>query len=190
MLDRKSFFIKEHVGMLKFANTYDILDPESKAVLGIARERPGLLIHLLRFVINTQLLPTRIDIHEDEHRPPLLSIKRGLVLLRSKIMILDANGKGIGWFKTKLFSFRSGFHVFDMSGTRIAEVSGDWKGWNLTFKTAEGREFGKVTKKWAGIGKELFTSADNYMISLADDAPSAGGLLLAAGLAIDTVFKE
>jgi hypothetical protein len=28
------------------------------------------------------------------------------------------------------------------------------------------------------------------MISIADDAPMAGGLLLAAGLAIDTVFKE
>jgi hypothetical protein len=50
-----------------------------------------------------------------------------------------------------------------------------------------------VTKKWAGLGKELFTSADNYVISLTDISagnPGASALLLAAGLAIDIVFKE
>jgi hypothetical protein len=43
------------------------------------------------------------------------------------------------------------------------------------------------------MGKELFTTADNYMISLASDAagpPETAALLLAAGLAIDIVFKE
>ena len=50
-----------------------------------------------------------------------------------------------------------------------------------------------MTKKWAGLGKELFTSADNYMISLSDASgsnPTMAGLLLAAGLAIDIIFKE
>ena len=54
-------------------------------------------------------------------------------------------------------------------------------------------EIGKITKKWAGIGKELFTSADNYMISLSEGRsfrPESAPLLLAAGLAIDTVYKE
>ena len=52
---------------------------------------------------------------------------------------------------------------------------------------------GTVTKKWAGIGRELFTSADNYMIALSDASqanPGVAALLLAAGLAIDIVFKE
>ena len=54
-------------------------------------------------------------------------------------------------------------------------------------------EIGSVTKKWAGLGKELFTSADNYVISLSDLSgvnPEASALLLAAGLSIDIVFKE
>jgi len=52
-------------------------------------------------------------------------------------------------------------------------------------------EIGTITKKWAGIGKELFTSADNYIIALNDEpAPAKAMLLLAAGLAVDTVFKE
>jgi hypothetical protein len=35
----------------------------------------------------------------------------------------------------------------------VAEVKGDWKGWNFTFLSSDGREIGKVTKKRAGIGQ-------------------------------------
>lgn len=51
---------------------------------------------------------------------------------------------------------------------------------------------GSVTKKWAGIGKEPFTSADNHVIAFgAADLPRiVTALLLAAGLAMDTVYKE
>ena len=63
--------------------------------------------------------------------------------------------------------------------------------WDFKFLGKDGRQLGQVTKKWAGIGKELFTSADTYVISL--DGPTnrtAPTLLLAAGLAVDIVLKE
>ena len=50
-----------------------------------------------------------------------------------------------------------------------------------------------MTKKWAGLGQELFTNADNYLISMHDmgeTQAASNALLLAAGLAIDTVFNE
>ncbi len=70
-------------------------------------------------------------------------------------------------------------------------VKGDWKGWNFSFLDGEQNEIGTVTKKWAGLGKELFTSAGNYMISI-NGEPEATRmtLLLAAGLAVDVVYKE
>ena len=49
-----------------------------------------------------------------------------------------------------------------------------------------------VKRKWAGIGKELFTTADTYMISI-DEKESdhkTNMMVLVAGLAIDVVFKE
>ena len=61
------------------------------------------------------------------------------------------------------------------------------------FIGSNGQELGTVTKKWAGIGKELLTSADNYIIALNETAAGqavASALLLAAGLAIDIVFKQ
>ena len=50
-----------------------------------------------------------------------------------------------------------------------------------------------VTKKWAGLGKELFTSADNYVLEIADSVSADDPirmLILAAVFCIDMVLKE
>jgi uncharacterized protein YxjI len=190
LLDRTNFFIKEHVGVLKLSDTYDIIDPDTQQQLGVAQEKLSFLIHALRLVIDKRMLPTKVEISEQVNGPAVLTIKRGLTFLRSRIEILDRSGQAIGYFKSKLFSLGGGFFVYDMRDQLIAEVKGDWKGWNFKFIDSKGAEQGTVSKKWAGIGKELFTSADNYMISIADDFKANAGLLLAAGLAIDIVFKE
>ena len=92
MLDRQSYFIREHVGFMKLSNTYDILDPETQHQIGIAQERPGTLIHVLRFLINKQLLPTKIFVYSggnaENESALLFSIQRGISLFRSRIDIL------------------------------------------------------------------------------------------------------
>lgn len=195
MLDKRMYFVRERVGLLKLADTYDILDPETQAQLGIAQEKPGWLVLVLRFLVNKQLLPTKVFVYEganpgDESRL-VFSIQRGFTLLRSKVKILDRAGNVLGWFQSKMFSLGGAFRVFDAAGNEIALVKGDWKGWNFRFLDTANNEIGSITKKWAGIGKELFTSADNYIITLKQDStPANAVLLLAAGLAVDTVYKE
>ena len=193
MFDRSNYFIREHVGLLKMTDTYDILNPETQAVIGVAKEEPSGAIIALRFLVNKQLMPTTVNIYEGsdpQSGAHVLSIKRGLTLFRSRIDVTDASGATIGWFKSKAFSLGPSFRVFDKSDREVALVKGDWKGWNFTFTGAEG-EIGTITKKWNGIGKELFTSADNYMIDLTCELnPQKAMLLVAAGIAIDTIYKE
>ncbi len=191
LLGRRAWFVKEHVGLLKLTDSYDILDPESRQQVGIAREEPGTLFKWLRLVLGKRLLPTRINIYETEDAPPLVSIHKPFALLRAKVEVFDRQGTCLGYFKAKLFSIGGGFTIHDPQDRQVAEVKGDWKGWNFKFLDGTGRELGSVTKKWAGIGKELFTSADNYMIAIGEGGPpELAPLLLAAGFAIDVVYKE
>ena len=190
MFDRKAFLVKERVGFLKLSDTYDIFDPSTGAQIGIAREQVGPLLHVLRLLINKRLLPTVVEVRESETGPVLLTIRRSAT---SRVTVQSRTGGELGRFKSKLFALRAGFRVFDTSERQVAEIKGDWKGWNFRFLNADGTEIGKVTKQWAGLGKELFTSADNYVIALDERlpmAPDAAALLLAAGLAIDTVYSE
>jgi uncharacterized protein YxjI len=193
MFDRKTWLVKERVGFLKLADTFDIYDPATGTQIGIAKEKVSILVHILRFLINKRLLPTYVEVREREDGRVILGMRRGVGLLRAHVTVTNDTGRPIGRLKSKLFSIGGGFHVVDGSERPVAEIKGDWKGWNFRFLTPEGTEIGKVTKKWAGIGKELFTSADNYMISLNEGRafrPESAPLLLAAGLAIDTVYKE
>jgi uncharacterized protein YxjI len=195
MLTRKTYFIRERVGLLKLADVYDILDPETQQQIGIAVEKPGVHIHLLRFLLHKRLLPTKVYVYEgtnpEDESKLLFSIQRGIVFVRSKVNILDSRGNVLGWFQSKVLSLGGAFYVFDAAGNEVAFVKGDWKGWNFSFTDKSQNEIGKVTKKWAGFGKEFFTSADSYVISLnSEPSRAAAVLLLAAGLAIDTVYKE
>jgi uncharacterized protein YxjI len=193
LLNQTTYFVKERVAFAKLTDTYDILDPQTQQAIGIAREEPAAWAKWLRLLINKQLLPTTINVYEREEQPPVFSIRRPAAFLRAKVTVIGGDGQSIGYFKSKLFSLGGGFFVFNPQDQQVAEVKGDWKGWNFKFLGQDGREIGTVTKKWAGIGKELFTSADNYIIALTDGSSASGSataLLLAAGLAIDMVFKE
>jgi uncharacterized protein YxjI len=193
LLNRRTYFIRERVGFVKLTDTYDILDPETQQAIGVAKEEPKAWAKWLRLLVNKRMLPTTVNICEAEGQPPVFSIHRPFGLWRSTVRVTAPDGQALGHFKSKMFSLGGGFFVFDAHGQQIAEVKGDWKGWNFKFLSQDGRELGSVTKKWAGIGKELFTSADNYMIALGEVGGSqaaASVLLLAAGLAIDIVFKE
>lgn len=189
LLDLRRFLVKERVGFLKLADTYDLFDPDSNRQVGIAKEEVSGLVKALRLVISKKLMPTTIRIYESEGAPPVLTLKRNVALFRPSVTVIDARGAELGRFQGKLFSLGGGFLVFDPSGKQFADVKGDWKGWNFQLLDNAGRELGVITKKWAGIGKELFTNADNYIVSITDPAVNTG-LMLAAGLAIDIVFKE
>lgn len=192
MLDRKTFLVKERVAFLKLVDTYDILDPATGAQVGTATEVVSGAMKALRLLISKRLLPTTVVVQSSLNASPVLSIKRGGVF-RSTVRVLDGKGAQLGTFKSKLFSLGGGFFLLDNGGRQVAEVKGDWKGWNFRFVAPDGAEIGKVTKKWAGVGKELFTSADTYVIALNESAqfpPGMSSLLLAAGLAIDIVYKE
>lgn len=184
--------IKEQVEFMKLAGTYDIIDPVTGQEIGVAEEEPGGLIKFLRLFLGKLLLPNKINVY-DNAQSIVISIRKPVSLLRSKVSVFNRDGHYLGYFISKVFTLGGGFWVFDPADNQVAEIKGDWKGWNFQFLGADGRVIGEITKKWAGVAKELFTTADNYVISL-DEAenldPDRVALLLAAGLAIDTVFKE
>jgi len=192
LLDRRTFLVKERVAVLKLTDAYDIFDPESSQQIGLAKDEPTPLLKYLRLVVKKGLLPTVVNVYEREGSPPVLTLRKGPGVFRIRVEV-TSGGQSLGHFRSKAFSLGGGFYVFDPTGDQVAEVKGDWKGWNFRFLDRMGQELGLVTKKWAGIGKELFTTADTYVIAIDERAAAnrqTASLLLAAGLAIDVVFKE
>src|SRR5215216_2815373 len=115
MLNRKQYFVREHAGLLKLSDVYDILDPDTKVKIGEAREEISGLVKFLRLLINKSLMPTRIGVYEgadESSRKLLFSIRRGVALLRPKVEVTDAAGTSVGYFRSKVFSLGGAFRVF------------------------------------------------------------------------------
>ena len=193
MLELQHFFIREQVAFLKTTDVYDILNADTQQPVGVATEEPGALVAALRWVLSKKLMPTTVVVRELPGDNVVFTIKKPVALFRHRVDVLDADGKRLGYFKSKLFSLGGGFYVYDDKDQLFAEIKGKWHGFEFKFVDAQGGELGAVTKKWGGLAKELFTTADNYVVTISDDLADqkvAKILLLAAALAIDIVYYE
>lgn len=192
VLNRNLFFVKEHVGMFKAASNYDILDPSTNQIIMNCREeRLGFFTKMLRFTDYKRNTPFDIQIRTPDGAP-VLTVKRGVTLFLSKVDVLNENQQRVGGFKQKLFSIGGAFTVLGSNDQPVCELKGKWTGWEFTFMSGN-VELAKVSKKWAGLGKELFTSADNYILQISDSVPFDNPvrmLIVGAVMSIDLVLKE
>ena len=192
VLDRNLFFVKEHTGIFKAANNYDVFDPETNELILECREDSlGSLTKLLRFTNWKTMTPFDVKIRTPDGRQ-VIRVKRGVSFFLSKVEVLDAHDVVVGGFKQKFFSIGGKFDVLDPQGNALCSLKGKWTGWDFRFMDGT-TEYAHVSKKWAGMGKELFTSADNYMLEIADSVPPGHplrSLILGAVMCIDMVLKE
>ena len=186
------FFIKEHVGIFKAANNYDIFDPQSRQKILECREpNLGFFSKLLRFTDYKRYTPFDVVVSTPEGQK-VLSVKRGVSIFLSKVQVLDGNDRLVGSFKQKLFSIGGKFDVLDAQEQVACTLKGKWTSWDFRFVQGN-TELAAVSKKWAGLGKELFTTADNYMLSIDPGVPASDSrrlLIVAAVMCIDMVLKE
>ena len=186
------FFVKEQVGIFKASNSYDIFDPNTNTQILTCREPSiGLLTKIFRFTDYKRMTPFHVEVCTPNGQK-VLTVKRGFSLFLSTVEVLDENDVRVGSFKQKLFSIGGKFDVLDLHDQSICTLQGKWTSWDFRFVQGD-KEYASVSKKWAGLGKELFTTADNYMLTINETTSPDDPvriLILAAVMCIDMVLKE
>ncbi|NOY83533.1 MAG: RNAase [Nitrospirae bacterium] len=192
ILNKNVYLVKEHLGLFKAANNYDIYDPQTGEIIMECREAGlGIVTKLLRFTDYKRMTPFDVQIKTPEGKQ-IVRITRGISIFLSKVTVLNENNQVIGGFKQKLFSIGGSFSVLDAYDHPVCMLQGKWTGWDFKFMQGE-TELAHVSKEWAGIGQELFTSADNYALKISESVPKDDAvrqLILAAVMCIDMVLKE
>ena len=178
--------------MFKAANNFDIYQPDTQQMIMTCREEKlGFFTKMLRFTDYKTLTPFNLVIADMNGRQ-VVRVTRGVSFFRSKVQVMDENDMPIGMFRQRMLSIGGKFDVFDQNGTQLCTLKGNWYGWNFKFAD-ETREYASVSKKWAGLGREMFTSADNYILNIEPSVPEKNPLrplILAAVMCIDFVLKE
>ncbi|MDR1388457.1 MAG: hypothetical protein LBJ31_00575 [Treponema sp.] len=188
--ENNDYFIDEKVAFLKFTNTYRVYSPNGEQIGTIQETMHGIL-KVLSLFINKSFFPFKLDVLDTTGRV-LAMIKRGWTFFMSKIQVLDETGAVIAHIRQQFKFFKPTFHILDTNEQPIASISGDWKAWNFAITSNEGKQIGTITKKWNGILKEAFTTADKYIVSIDKDIAEDDGktAIVATAITIDMVLKE
>lgn len=188
--DTNTYFIDENVNYFKFENCYKIFNEKGENI-GTINQKLTAGQKVLRLFMNKANLPFLFEIRNSNNEIEA-SISRGWTFFLSKIIIKDAIGNIIGSVQQKFKIIKPGFKIFNNMGMIIAEISGDWKAWNFVITDNSNVPIGSISKKWAGIAKEFFTTADKYNVNIDPNYSIKENkiVILASAITIDMVLKE
>jgi hypothetical protein len=126
VLNRNLFLVKEHAGLFKAANNYDIYDPQTnEQILQCREDRLGFLTKWLRFTDYKRYTPFDIEVRTPGGEP-IVHVRRGISIFLSQVTVHDGDAEGtvIGSFKEKLFSIGGAFTVLDAQDQPICQLKG------------------------------------------------------------------
>src|SRR5690348_9313544 len=126
VVNKNLFFVKEHVGLFKASNSFDIFDGENQNLIMQCREENlGFFTKLFRFSDYKRMTPFDIEIKTPSGEL-ILSVRRGISFILSNVEVLDKNGMIIGRFRQKFFSIGGKFEVLDSNDQSLCMPKGKW----------------------------------------------------------------
>ncbi len=112
--------------------------------------------------------------------------------MKSKIKVSDAEGTERGAILQENVVGKKHFALVNGRADRIGSIDGEnWMSWDFAIHDSTGAEVGRITKKWAGILKEGYTTADTYVLQIEAEVSSDLRLLMFASAAgLDVALKQ
>ncbi|MGH7540213.1 MAG: phospholipid scramblase-related protein [Gemmatimonadota bacterium] len=192
LLGRDVLVIEQKPKFVELTNEYRVLDEAGGQIGVIRQEGQSKARKLLRLVSSIdQFLTHRLSMY-DASGAKVLDIVRPTKVLKSRLQILDGMGTERGWIVQENVVRKKQFSLQGFRGERIGSIHAEnWRSWDFAIRDAGGDEVGRITKRWAGILREGFTTADRYLLHIAAEVPPDLRLLMVASAAgIDTALKQ
>ena len=188
--ETNSYYVDEKVNVLNLSNIYKIYNDRGEVIGSINQKLTGGQ-KLLRVIFHKKNLPFYLEIRNAQNVVEAV-ISRGWTFFMSKILIQDAQGNITGTIQQKFKFFEPTFQIFDRNDSVLLNITGNWRARNFVVKNGFDIQIGAITKKWAGLAQEMFTTADKYYVSIdpkyATDQFKIA--VLASAITIDMVYKS
>jgi uncharacterized protein YxjI len=183
--------VNQKAKLIELTNEYAISDQNGNKIGSVTQVGQGKGRKVLRALTRVdQFLSIKLEVAEADGTV-VLRLERGAKLIKSKIAVSDGKGNAIGNINQENVIGKIHFGL-EAGGRTVGSINAEnWRAWNFNIKDHNGREVARVTKKWAGVMKEAFTTADNYFVEITQPIEDPlRSLVLAAALCVDTALKQ
>lgn len=192
LLSHNKLIVNQKAKLIELTNQYFIRDEEGNDLGWVQQEGQSAFRKVLRFLTRIdQFLTIHLAIYNASGEM-LIGLKRPGKVFKSRLHVTDPTGREVGQIVQKNVFGKIRFDLVGNAGQNFGQIRAEnWRAWNFAIVDQTENEVGRVTKKFVGVAKAIFTTADNYIV---DIHPSVEGdhriMVMAAALGIDTALKQ
>jgi uncharacterized protein YxjI len=184
--------VNQKAKLIEVTNEYKVFDANGTQIGAVLQVGQSALKKVLRAVANVDMFMRHELKIVDAAGAPQLSLVKPRAFLRPKLEVADATGQVIGTIASQLRLGKARFTLSDAAGTQVGTLNAEnFRAWNFSLADASGTEVAKITKTWEGLGKAMFTNADNYVVQILQPLSNPlHSIAIAAALGIDLILKQ
>lgn len=183
--------VNQKAKLVETANEFVIHDQYGQPLGAVVEVGQSLFRKALRaFTDYDRFLTHRFEVR-DIGGSVVLKVTRPAKMVRSRFLVTRADDSPIGEIVQENVFGKIRFSL-TAGGRTVGELRAEnWRAWDFSLTDAEGRQVARVTKKFAGVLKEAFTTADNYLVEVhAQLSDPLASMVVAAALTVDTALKQ
>ncbi len=191
LLTEPVLVVNQKAKLIELTNEYDVFDQQGNKIGMVAEVGQSTLKKAARLLSSLdQFMTHRLEIRDAEGNP-VLGLTRPAKLMKSKFVVTGADGTEIGTIKQANVMGKKRF-ALEAGGQTVGMLRAEnWRAWDFHIVDANDQEVARITKTWEGLGKAMFTTADNYVLQFgAPVAEPLRSLVVVAALSIDTALKQ
>ena len=190
LLSQPALVINQKMKLFELRNEFAILDGNGERIGSVTQVNQSLLTKLLRIFSDADvMLPVTLEV-TDAAGTPVLHIRKPWFRITAQVSRPD--GQPIGEVSKRIRVGKARFAMRDAAGIEVGSVIAEnWRAKDFRIEDRNGMEVARISKKWRGLARELFTDADTYAVELPPALTDPlRSLAAATALAIDTIMKQ
>jgi uncharacterized protein YxjI len=183
--------VNQKAKVFELNNEYAVFDQDGTQIGAVRQVGQSAAKKVFRALTSyDQFMTHRLEIVDMEGNV-LLKLMRPAKLIKSKVVVEDANGQEIGRIVQQNAIGKIRFSL-EVGGQSQGSINAEnWRAWKFNIQDQSGTEVARITKTWEGLAKTMFTTADNYVVEIHGPvAEPLRHLIVAAALGVDTALKQ
>ncbi|WP_089338489.1 phospholipid scramblase-related protein [Blastococcus mobilis] len=190
LYEQPVLLVSQKTKVIELTNEYAVLDGQGQQIGAVVQVGQSSLQKAVRLVSSLdQFLTHRLEVRDT--RGPVLVLTRPAKVVRSRVVVQRPDGASVGEIVQANVFGRIRFDLV-ADGRLVGAIQAEnWRAWDFAIADAAGVEVARITKKWEGLARTLFTTADRYVVLVHYRLPDPlASLVIASALTVDTALKQ
>jgi uncharacterized protein YxjI len=182
--------VNQKTKLIELTNEYSVYNGQGQQIGAVVQVGQSAMKKAVRlFSQFDQFLTHRLEVRDA--RGPVLVLTRPAKLMKSRVQVTRPDGSPVGEIvQANVF----GKIRFDLvaGGQLVGAIQAEnWRAWDFAITDLAGTEVARITKRWEGLARTLFTTADKYVVHVHFRLPDPlASLVIASALTVDTALKQ